>query len=82
MIIPVRCFSCGNPVAHLWHPYTNLIAQGCDRGAALDHLQLHSYCCRRMLLTQVELSEKFMTVQQRVDTRCQEPAPRTAREAE
>ena len=75
MIIPVRCFTCGKPLGSTWHPYTNLIAEGCSRNEALDHLGLRRYCCRRMVLAHVELSEKFMHVQQRVETRSnQSPA--------
>ena len=74
MIIPVRCFTCGKPVASTWHPYTNMIAHSVPRQDALDRLDITRYCCRRMLLAHVELSEKFMSVQQRVETR----APRRA----
>lgn len=80
MIIPVRCFTCGKPLGSTWHTYTNLITEGCDRKEAMDHLELRRYCCRRMVLAHVELSEKFMHVQQRVETRSHraptpEPAP-------
>jgi len=28
MIIPIRCTSCGKPVAHLWAQYKEAIASG------------------------------------------------------
>ena len=74
MIIPVRCFTCGKPIGSTWHTYTNLLAHGSDRKEALDHLGLRRYCCRRMVLAHVELSEKFMHVQQRVEMRSVDPS--------
>jgi len=61
MIIPVRCFSCGKVVGDLWTRYVKLIEEGgpegkgIDEGPALDELGLTRYCCRRMLITNVEL---------------------------
>ncbi|MBI2499804.1 DNA-directed RNA polymerase subunit N, partial [Candidatus Woesearchaeota archaeon] len=28
MIIPIRCYSCGKPVAHLWEQYNEEIKRG------------------------------------------------------
>ena len=28
MIIPIRCFSCGKPIAHLWEEYKERVAKG------------------------------------------------------
>jgi len=28
MIIPVRCFSCGKPIGHLWKEYKRRVAAG------------------------------------------------------
>ena len=28
MMIPVRCFACGKPVAHLWEQYKEMVAKG------------------------------------------------------
>jgi DNA-directed RNA polymerase I, II, and III subunit RPABC5 len=69
MLLPVRCFTCGKPLSHLWFPYTQHLTDGCGRGDILTHLGLKRYCCRRMLLTHVELSETFISIQQRVETR-------------
>ena len=69
MLLPMRCFTCGKPTADMWFTYTNLVAAGAARADVLDHLGLKRYCCRRMLLTHVELSEKFASIQQRVETR-------------
>ncbi|KAI5121718.1 hypothetical protein M0805_002111 [Coniferiporia weirii] len=60
MIIPVRCFSCGKVVGDKWNQYMTLLAQGINEGEALDELQLKRYCCRRMVLTHVDLIEKLL----------------------
>ncbi|GMK56515.1 hypothetical protein CspeluHIS016_0303550 [Cutaneotrichosporon spelunceum] len=60
MIIPVRCFSCGKVVGNLWEAYLELLSAGTDEGDALDQLQLKRYCCRRMVLTHVDLIEKLL----------------------
>ena len=55
MIIPVRCFSCGHVIAHLWQRYANGVAEGRDAGEMLDEVGLERYCCRRMFVAHVEL---------------------------
>ncbi|KAF1352558.1 DNA-directed RNA polymerase N/8 kDa subunit superfamily protein [Delphinella strobiligena] len=60
MIIPIRCFSCGKVVADLWERYLKLLDSGMQDGQAMDELGLHRYCCRRMLMTHVDLIEKLL----------------------
>ncbi|KAL1301788.1 hypothetical protein AAFC00_005983 [Neodothiora populina] len=60
MIIPIRCFSCGKVVADLWERYLKLLDSGMQDGAAMDELGLTRYCCRRMLMTHVDLIEKLL----------------------
>ena len=55
MIIPIRCFSCGKPVAHLWEEYADRIAKGEEKKKVLDSLGLSRYCCRTLMLGHVEL---------------------------
>jgi len=82
MIIPMRCFTCGNVISDKWTPFVKLIMdkknssnqniessldidyinitedgspQKTIEGEALDELELHKYCCRRMFLTNVHL---------------------------
>lgn len=55
MIIPVRCISCGKPVAHLWDEYTERVKAGEDRKKILDSLGLKRYCCRTIMLGQIDL---------------------------
>jgi DNA-directed RNA polymerase subunit N len=55
MIIPIRCFSCGKPVAHLWKDYTERTAKAEDAKKVLDDLGVERYCCRALLLGHVDL---------------------------
>lgn len=55
MIIPIRCFSCGKPVAHLWEEYKERVAKGEERKKVLDDLGLDRFCCRALFLGHVDL---------------------------
>ena len=55
MIIPIRCWSCGKPIAHLWEEYKSRVAKGEPAKKVLDSLGLERYCCRAMFLGQVDL---------------------------
>jgi DNA-directed RNA polymerase subunit N len=58
MIIPIRCFSCGKPVGHLWEEYNKRIKDGEDPKKVLDDLRLDRYCCRALFLGHIDLLEK------------------------
>ncbi|KAH9935866.1 8 kDa subunit-domain-containing protein [Epithele typhae] len=60
MIIPVRCFSCGKVIGDKWVAYMKLLMDEVPEGEAMDALQLKRYCCRRMVLTHVDLIEKLL----------------------
>jgi len=55
MIIPMRCFSCGRPVAQKWEEYKKRVDKGEDRKKVLDDLGFSSYCCRALFLGHVDL---------------------------
>ncbi len=58
MIIPVRCFSCGKPVAHLWEQFKEQRSKkNADQKKILDDLGLERYCCRSTFLGQNDLIE-------------------------
>lgn len=60
MIIPVRCFTCGKVIGNKWDTYLDLLTNGYEEGEALDALKLTRYCCRRMVMTHVDLIEKLL----------------------
>ncbi len=61
MIIPVRCFTCGKPVGHLWEEYKDRLERGENGKKALDELGLERYCCRSVFLGQVDLIDDAAT---------------------
>ena len=60
MIIPIRCYTCGKVTGNLWEKYLGLLQTGKSEKDALDELNCKRYCCRRMLLTHVDLIEKLL----------------------
>jgi len=60
MIIPVRCFTCGKVISHLWLIYIEELEK--DKKTPkeiLNELGLKRYCCRRMILSHVDLIDKI-----------------------
>ncbi|MBN1502755.1 DNA-directed RNA polymerase subunit N [Candidatus Woesearchaeota archaeon] len=55
-MIPVRCYSCGKPIAHLWEDF---LAKTDNKKKnvkeTLDELGLERYCCRAMFMGHVDL---------------------------
>lgn len=61
MIIPVRCFSCGQVIADKYDAYIKLIKdEKKTPEQALDILGIKKYCCRRMYLSHVDLVDDVM----------------------
>ncbi|MBI4146599.1 DNA-directed RNA polymerase subunit N [Candidatus Woesearchaeota archaeon] len=55
MIIPIRCWSCGKPIAHLNEEFQERSKKGESKKEILDELGVDRYCCRAMFLGQVDL---------------------------
>ena len=84
MIIPIRCFTCGEVLGDKWIPYINEVQTRKNKveheldptkeildlqyidvknkkhaksieGEILDEMKLHKYCCRRMMLSNVNI---------------------------
>jgi DNA-directed RNA polymerase subunit N len=84
MLIPVRCYTCGEILADKWIPYITAVQSDKNdiegevdpekdqlelkyidvkdknpeksiEGKVLDELELHKYCCRRMMLGNVHI---------------------------
>jgi DNA-directed RNA polymerase subunit N len=54
MLIPIRCFTCGNVIANKYGEYSNRIKAGEDPAEVMDSLGIKRYCCRRMFVSSVE----------------------------
>jgi DNA-directed RNA polymerase subunit N len=55
VIIPVRCFTCGAPVSEKYDAYHERLAAGEPAEKVLNELGVERYCCRRMLLSQIDI---------------------------
>ena len=55
MIIPIRCWSCGKPIGHLWEEFQDRTKDGEEKKKVLDSLGLGRYCCRSMFMGHVDL---------------------------
>ena len=55
MIIPICCFSCGKPVAHLYEEFKDRTSKGEPPKKVMDDLGLERYCCRAMFMGHVDL---------------------------
>jgi len=60
VLVPVRCFTCGNLVADKFDEYQNGVKSGEEPAKILDSLGIERYCCRRMLLTTVETIQQVI----------------------
>jgi len=55
MIIPIRCLSCGKPVAQFWEEFKERVSKGEERKKVMDSFGLKRYCCRALFLGHVDL---------------------------
>jgi len=58
MMIPVRCFTCGNVIGEHWDEFTaRSETHAGDENPAdvLDDLGIDRHCCRRMIISHVDL---------------------------
>jgi len=60
VLVPVRCFTCGNLVSDKFEDYQNKVKSGEEPAKVLDSLGIKRYCCRRMLLTTVETIQQVL----------------------
>ncbi len=69
MLIPVRCFTCGNLIADKLEDYQNRIKSGEEPAKVLNALGMERYCCRRMLLTSVETIQQVIPFYEAIQRR-------------
>lgn len=60
MIIPIRCFTCGKLIGDKWEEFASRVKNGESPRDVLDDLGLTRYCCRRMLLSHVEIIDEII----------------------
>ena len=62
MIVPIRCKSCGKPIAHLWEEFKSRVDNNEDRKKVLDSLGMERYCCRSAFMGHVDLIDDVMKI--------------------
>ena len=72
MLVPVRCFTCGNLIADKFEDYQTKLKAGEDPEKVLNDLKINRYCCRRMLLTTVETIQQVIPFYESIQKRKQE----------
>jgi len=60
VLVPVRCFTCGNLIADKFDEYQNRVKSGEEPAKILDSLGIERYCCRRMMLTTLETIQQVI----------------------
>lgn len=60
MMVPVRCFSCGGLIGDKWERFAQRVKNGEDPAKVLDSLGVTRYCCRRMLLSNVDVIDEIL----------------------
>ena len=61
MMIPIRCYTCGKVIAQYYEEFIEGVKTGKETKEMLDSFGLTRYCCRRMLITHVELIDDILT---------------------
>ena len=72
MLVPVRCFTCGNLIADKYDNYQTKLKIGEDPEKILNELKINRYCCRRMLLTTAETIQQVIPFYESINKRKQE----------
>lgn len=60
MMVPVRCFSCGALIGDKWEEFARRVSGGENPKKVLDELGITRYCCRRMILSNVEVVDEVL----------------------
>ncbi len=69
LIIPIRCFSCNRVIASDYRKFQKKINEIREKrreptpeeiSNIMDDLGLEKYCCRRMILSHIELIDEIM----------------------
>ncbi len=59
-MFPIRCFTCGAVIGDKWEEYIRRVSQGEPPGKVLDDMGIKRYCCMRMFLSHVDVSDELV----------------------
>jgi DNA-directed RNA polymerase subunit N len=60
LLVPIRCFTCGKLIGDKFADFETRVKAGEDPGKVLDDLGISRYCCRRMMITSVDLIDQVL----------------------
>lgn len=60
MMIPIRCFTCGNLIGDKFSTFESRVKAAEDPAKVLDELGLKRYCCRRMLISSIDVIDQVL----------------------
>lgn len=59
-MVPIRCFTCGALIGDKCVEFLKRVKNGEEAGSVLDNMKVKRYCCRRMLLSNVEIIDQVL----------------------
>lgn len=60
MMVPIRCFTCGKLIGDKFAIFQSRVRDGEDPAKVLDELGFKRYCCRRMLISSVDITDQVL----------------------
>jgi len=60
MMIPIRCFTCGSLIGDKFESFESRTKAGEDPAKVLDELGVKRYCCRRMLISSIDVIDQVL----------------------
>lgn len=62
MLTPVRCFTCGKVFTqNIWTKHKDNTDSGMSPSESMKSLGLNRYCCRLVLTTSIDISDKVLS---------------------
>jgi DNA-directed RNA polymerase subunit N len=59
-MVPIRCFTCGSLIGDKFQTFSARTKGGEDPARVLDDLGVKRYCCRRMLISSVDVIDQVI----------------------
>jgi len=60
MMKPIRCFTCGSLLGDKYEIFSERIKNNEEPGTVLDNMDIKRYCCRRMILSNVDIIDQTL----------------------
>jgi DNA-directed RNA polymerase subunit N len=60
MLKPIRCFTCGSLVGEKYGIFKERVKTGGEPGEVMESMGIKRYCCRRMLLSSVNIMDQTL----------------------